>query len=360
MNASTWHRAPILLTAALGAAAIAVTACGSSTPPRVEAPPASQHTAVERAATLNWLAMTNQMWTKDNFAALDRVTVGEARTVYRAEQRHAAGDASPSGRTPFRLTGLSITVPCHGWSEAGDTGTAASGPGAAEASGAGSVFVAYGDTDVFTLGQSMRPEAMVFQQAGGAWKLAAVVNGSSGGGGPRWPALCAAGTGQAGPAVLAPADYPAVLARALDHAATGAAETAQRAAPFAVNSFFAGPGSINVQFARESSKDRAGGVTLAQRFTPAPGPALTLPLADGRGYWLVGVFSQTTSYASATGIRKAAWPDGNAVAAPRRAVVHHETDTFVTTYAATDPPRSAGRRVMLDGFFGWPLTSVAR
>jgi hypothetical protein len=41
-------------------------------------------------------------------------------------------------------------------------------------------------------------------------------------------------------------------------------------------------------------------------------------------------------------------------------VVHHETDTFVTSYAATDPPRSAGRRVMLDGFFGWPLTSVAR
>ena len=360
MNASKWHRTPILLAAALGAAATAVTACGgSSTAPPVGAPPASRHTAVERAATLNWLAMTNQMWTKDNFAALDRVTVGEARTIYRTEQRHAAGDASPSGRTPFRLTGLSITVPCHGWSEAGDAGSAASGPGAAEASGAGSVFVAYGDTDVFTLGQSMRPEAMVFEQAGGAWKLAAVVNGSSGGG-PRWPALCAAGAGQAGAAVLAPADYPAALARALDHAATGVAETAQAAAPFAVNSFFAGPGSINVQFARESSKDRAGGVTLAQRFTPVPGPALALPLADGRGYWLVGVFSQITSYASAAGVRKAAWPDGNSVASPHPAVVHHETDTFVTTYAATDPPRSAGRRVMLDGFFGWPLTSVAR
>jgi hypothetical protein len=287
------------------------------------------------------------------------VTVGEARTIYRTEQRHAAGDASPSGRTPFRLTGLSITVPCHGWSEAGDTVPAASGPGAAEASGAGSVFVAYGDTDVFTLGQSMRPEAMVFQQAGGAWKLAAVVNGSSGGG-SRWPALCSSGTGQDPAAVLAPADYPVALARALDHAVTGVAETTRSAAPFAVNSFFAGPDSINVQFARESRKDRADGVTLAQRFTPAPGPALALPLAAGRGYWLVGVFSQTTSYGSAAGIRKATWPDGSAVASPRPAVVHHETDTFVTTYAATDPPRSAGSRVILDGFFGWPLTSVAR
>ncbi len=121
MNASKWHRTPILLAVALGAAATAVTACGgSAVGPPVGAPPASRHTAVERAATLNWLAMTNQMWTKDNFAALDRVTVGEARTVYRTEQRHAAGDASPSGRTPFRLTGLSITVPCHGWSEAGE------------------------------------------------------------------------------------------------------------------------------------------------------------------------------------------------------------------------------------------------
>ena len=63
MNASTWHRTPILLAAALGAAVTAVTACGSSAAPPVGAPPASRHTAVERAATLNWLTMTNQMWT---------------------------------------------------------------------------------------------------------------------------------------------------------------------------------------------------------------------------------------------------------------------------------------------------------
>ena len=214
MNASKGHRTPVLLTAALAAAAAAITACGgSAAAPPVGAPPASRHTAVEQAATLNWLAVTNQMWTRDNFAALDQVTMGEARTIYRSEQRHTAGHASPSGRTPFRLTGLSITVPCHGFSESGDAGSAASGRGAAEPSGAGSVFVAYGDTDVFTLGQSMRPEAMVFEQAGGAWKLAAVVNGSSGGG-ARWPALCPAGTGRDPAAVLAPADYPETLARA--------------------------------------------------------------------------------------------------------------------------------------------------
>jgi hypothetical protein len=293
---------------------------------------------------MNWLASTNQMWTKDDFAALDQVTTGEGRMIYRTEQRQAAGDPSPSSRTPFQLTGLSITVPCR----------SGAGPG-----GTGPVFVAYADTDVFTLGQSMRPEALVFQHASGTWKLAAVVNGSSGTGQPRWPALCRTGADPAAAAVLPPADYGPALARVLDHATAGATETARAAAPFAVNSFFAGPDSINVQFATDSRHDRAGGVTLAQRFAPAAGPALALPLAGG-GYWLVGVFSQTSTFHSATGTRKSSWPDGSSIASPRPAVVHQETDTFVTTYTATDPLRSAGGRVVLDGFFGWPVADVVR
>ena len=40
-------------------------------------------------------------------------------------------------------------------------------------------------------------------------------------------------------------------------------------------------------------------------------------------------------------------------------MVHRETDTFITTYAAIDPPRAAGAPVTLDGFFGWPLQAVA-
>jgi hypothetical protein len=344
MNIRTRGGASFLLTTTLAAVAVATAGCGGSNgAPPVGAPPASQHAAAERAATVNWLAKTNQMWTRDDFAAVDRVTTGEARAIYRAEQRQAAGDPSPSGRAP--LTGLSITVPCQGGTGSG---------------GAGSVFVAYGDTDVFTLGQSVRPEAMVFQRADGTWKLAAVVNGSSGNSQPRWPALCRDGVDPAAVPVLAPADYGATLARVLDHASTGAAETAQAAAPFAVNSFFAGPDSINVQFAAESRHDRAGGVTLAQRFAPIAGPSFALPLAGGRGYWLVGVFAQTSVYHAAAGTRKASWPDGNSIASPRPAVVHQETDTFVTTYAATDPLRSAGGRVVLDGFFGWPLTGVTR
>ncbi len=40
-------------------------------------------------------------------------------------------------------------------------------------------------------------------------------------------------------------------------------------------------------------------------------------------------------------------------------MVHRETDTFITTYTAIDPPHSAGAAVTLDGFFGWALASVA-
>jgi hypothetical protein len=343
MNASGRGRARTLVTAIAAVSAIATAACGGSggNPP-VGAPPASGHTAAERAATLTWLAKTSRIWTTADFATLGQVTTGEARRAYQAEEPQNASAPIPSGRKPFRLTGLSITVPCHRGPE--------------------TTFVAYADTDVFTLGQSMQPAALVFQRTGGVWKLAAVVNHSSGGGRTRWPALCRTGAGPAAPvtapAVLAPADYGPVLVRTLDHASTGARETAAAAAPFAVNSFFSGPGSINVTSAQQTRQDRAGGVSLVTRFAPAADPTMALPLAGGRGYWLVGVFAQTGIHRCAAGIRKATWPDGDSVGSPRPAVVHHETDTFITTYTAIDPLRSSGGPVTLDGFFGWPLTAT--
>jgi hypothetical protein len=39
--------------------------------------------------------------------------------------------------------------------------------------------------------------------------------------------------------------------------------------------------------------------------------------------------------------------------------VHHETDAYITTYTALDPLRSSDGTVALDGFCGWPLTTVA-
>lgn len=332
----TGRTATTLLLAAVVAAAAA--ACGSGTP-AVGAPPASLHATAERAATLNWLAKTNLMWTRDDFSPLDQVTTGAARTAYLAQERATTSDPAPGSRTPFQLTSLSITVPCH--------------------QGAAAVFVAYGDTGVFTLGQSVQPVALVFQRSGGAWKLAAAVNQPSGSGRAAWPALCRAGAGTTALAVLPPAEYAAALSTALNRAAGGAPQTAAATAPFALKPFFAGPGSFTVKSATQIRQDHGSGVTLTEHFSPTADPTLALPLAGGRGYWLIAILTQAAGYSSAAGTRKAAMPDGAAIPSARPALVHHVTDTYITIYTATDPPRSAGGTVALDGFFGWPLTATA-
>jgi hypothetical protein len=53
---------------------LAVTGCGGGGPAPVNPPPSSAHSAAEQAATMNWLAKTNAMWTSSDFAGLDQVT----------------------------------------------------------------------------------------------------------------------------------------------------------------------------------------------------------------------------------------------------------------------------------------------
>ena len=313
---------------------LAVTGCGGGGPAPVNPPPSSAHSAVEQAATMNWLAKTNAMWTRDDFTGLDQVTTAAMRTIYLSEESQASlpGNAD---RQPFQLTGLSITVPCH--------------------TGPSDVFVAYGDTDVVDLGSAMQPVALVFERTGGSWKLAAAVDRPEAG----WPALCTQGTPPTAPAVLPAASYPTVLAQVLTRAMTGVPETSAAASPFAVNDFLAGSGSITAQSATQLRQDRQAGITFTGRFTPAPDPTLALPLANGRGFWMIGFLTQSGTYSAPSGVRAKSWPDGNQVATPRPAVVHREADTFITTYTAIDPLRSAHASVTLDGFFGWPLTAVA-
>jgi hypothetical protein len=74
---------------------------------------------------------------------------------------------------------------------------------------------------------------------------------------------------------------------------------------------------------------------------------------------VIGILIQDGTYRAPAGLRAKDWPDGSQVATPRPAVVHHETDTFTTTYTAIDPPGSGNATVALDGFFGWPLTATA-
>ena len=284
---------------------------------------------------MNWLVKTNQMWTSNDFAAVDQITAGQMNTLYQSEQRQASLPKNAS-RVAFQLTGLSITIPCH--------------------AGAATVFVAYADTDVFDLGSSVQSVAMVFERIGGLWKLATAVNHADG---SSWPALCTQRTPPTATPELAPGSYTSDLARVLTHADSGAAQTTQTASPFAVNDFLAGPGSIPALSATQIRQDRQGGVTFTGGFAPAPGPTFALPLASGRGYWIIGNLTQSDTYSAPSGVRAKDWPDGNQVAIPRPAVVHRESDTFTTTYTAIDPLRSGNTAVALDGFFGWPLTAVA-
>jgi len=313
---------------------LAVTGCGGGGPAPVNPPPSSAHSAAEQAATMNWLAKTNAMWTSDDFTALDQVTTAAMRTIYLSEEPHGSVPGN-ADRQAFQLTGLSITVPCH--------------------TGPSDVFVAYGDTDVFDLGPVMQPVAMVFERTGGSWKLAAAVDRPETG----WPVLCIQGTPPTAAAVLPAASYATVLAQVLTRAMTGVPETSTAASPFAVNDFLAGSGSITAQSATQLGQDRRAGITFTGRFTPAADPTLALPLAHGRGFWMIGFLTQSGTYSAPSGLRAKSWPDGNQVATPRPAVVHREADTFITTYTAIDPLQSAHARVTLDGFFGWPLTAVA-
>jgi hypothetical protein len=315
---------------------LAVAGCGGGGASAVNAPPASAHTAAEQAAVTSWFVQTNQMLTKNDFRAVDRVTTGQMRTVFLAEEQQASLPEN-ADRVAFQLTGLSITVPCH--------------------TGSPTVFVAYADTDVFDLGSSVQSVAMVFERVGGLWKLASAVNHSGGSSG--WPALCTQGTPPAAAAVLAPGSYTSDLARVLTRADSGAAQTAQTASPFAVNDFLAGPGSVPAQSATSIRQDRQGGVTFTGRFAAAPDPTFALPLANGRGFWIIGTLTQSDTYSAPSGVRAKDWPDGNQLPTPRPAVVHHESDIFTTTYTAIDPLRSDNTAVTLDGFFGWPLTAVA-
>jgi hypothetical protein len=143
----------------------------------------------------------------------------------------------------------------------------------------------------------------------------------------------------------------------LTHAQTGARDTTATAAPFALNSFLSGPRSINAGAARQIRLDRRCRVSFTGRFTPAPDPTIALPLASGRGYWLIGALTQRDVYSTSSGLRTASG-HGSAAAGPRPAVVR-ETDTSITTYTAIDPLRSAGGTVALNSFSAWLLTAIA-
>ena len=264
------------------------------------------------------------MWTRNDFAALDQVTTGEMRKVYQAEEEQKT--TSTRGRHPLQLTGLSITIPCQGSGSIASLSlmaTQTSSPSGRECSRSrwfSSKWKAHG---------SWLPSSSVLAPAHAGQRCA--------GKEPQQPRIPS----------YRPAEYTADLARALDHAATG---TPDRRGGGTVRRqlILHRPGLVHRAVRHADQQDRAGGITITERFSPAGYPTLALPLAGGRGFWLIGILTQTAAYSSAAGIRKDTLPDGASIAVPRPSVVHHETDTYITTYTALDPPRSAGGFVALN------------
>jgi hypothetical protein len=335
MNAAMFRRRTAALSAVLVTGTILLAGCASTSQsdPTVSAPSSSSDTAVEWAATMTWFAATNVMWTKHDFAAVDEVTTGAMRTIYEHEASVSNG---PVSRKKLSLDDLSITIPCQNSSP--------------------SVFVAYARTDVFTLGGGVQSAALLFQQQGPTFKLAAAITHLDG---TSWPALRQQSCPTVGDLRLDPPAYDSTLASVLSIAATGHMPTAAQAHPIAVNSFLYGSGSVTDQSATSIRQDHNAGDQFTSSFTATPNPTFALPLANNSGDWVIGTLDQHNELDSTAGVTAKSWPDAAQVDTPRPATVHHQTDDFLTTYAATDPTTSAGSSVTLDGFFGWPIAATA-
>jgi hypothetical protein len=335
MIAIKCQRVAVPLTAILAVAVVLLAGC-ASTPPSdavVRQPSSSAGTADQRAATMAWFDATNSMWTRHDFNAVDNVTIGAMRTIY---QHEATTTDGATGRKKLTLNDLSITIPCQTTSP--------------------SVFVAYARTNVFTLGDGVQSAAMVFQQDGPTWKLAAAITHLDG---PSWPALCQQSCPTVADAKLAPYAFDSTLAGVLSNAATGRTPTAAQGHPFAVNSFLSGTGSVSDQSATSLRDEQNAGDRFTSTFTTTTAPTFAFPLADNSGYWIIGTLEQHDELDSAAGLTAKTWPDGDQVDTPHPATVHHQTDEFLTSYAAIDPANSVAGLVTLDGFFGWPIAANA-
>ena len=287
-----------------------------------------------KAGVQNWLTQTNKMWRMNDFSELGKVTTGEMQAVYLYDKSQLKLSIPEK---PFHFSKLSVVVPCE--------------------TGATKTFVAYADTDVFTFRQGIHPYAMVFEKVGGTWKLAAVEGSPTGK--ADWPALCTGHSPTMSSPVLTAAAYTSTLAPVLTKFSSGIAVPATAAAPFDPSWFTGGSDSIQSEFSSQFTPDEAKQVALTVNLSPAAYPTFAWPLATGDGYWVVGSVTQTDTHDSPVGITSDTWPDGAPVDSPSPTVVHHQVDTFITSYAAVDPLSSSGSPVQVDAFYGSTVSGAA-
>lgn len=232
----------------------------------------------------------------------------------------------------FTLDHLSVVLPC-----------------ASTPSGA---FLAFADTDVFNLGSSTSPVAMVFVPQGGGYKLAAFVQQDNVPG--SWPTICT--TKEATPdASINPSQLPAELAAALARDAVARPKDAAAVAPFALN------GYTDIYASQQlDAKDLATGESEAPTtFSPASYPSYSFPLSGGRGFWVITSLVQEDTTLIPGGITSPTWPDGSQITIPNAPhTIHRATYYFTPQYSVVDPISSAGAPTV-DGFAGFTSSATA-
>lgn len=329
MGRRTWWFLCNIAFIASATACGSASSAGSAAPPRAQPPTAAQ----ADAAVQTWFAATNQMVTAHDFSQLDSVTTGAMTDAYRNARDAVATQPTSSPAKPFVLKNLTVVVPCQG------TGPAD--------------FVAYADTDVFSLGTSVDSHAMVFVKSGGRFKLAATVSHPPGS--PPWPRLCRPGTAPSALAlVLRPNGVGASLAQAFNRNIVAPTGDSAAVAPFVLNQFT----NFKADSADASTKLQAAHDTWSTTFLVSPAPSYALPLASG-GYWVLVTLAQHSVVTDPQGNSGGTWPDGAPVATPHPAVVHRQATEFTVTDAVIDPPSKAGARATVDGFFGYEAKSSA-
>ncbi len=295
-------------------------------------------TSAAKAAVEKWFSDTNKIWTTDDFSTVDQVTTGSARAIYLHEEHELALSNHSAPEKPLTMSGLSVVVPCQ--------------------SATNRSFVAYATTDVLSLGNTSQASALIFEEVGGSWKFAAAVQVPKPG--DTWPKLCTGKVATNAAAVVAPTDYTSRLAGTLTRFSVATAVPASAMAPFGPTTWFVGSSTaVQTPFKTTYAKDAPKGVNITQKFTTTSYPTWSWPLADGKGYWVVGSLTQTIAWADAIGYTAATWPDGSSVATPKPSTVHRQVNTYRTNYSASDPFRSSGGQVEIDGFWGLQLTSTA-
>jgi hypothetical protein len=289
-------------------------------------------TSAAKAAVEKWFSDTNKVWTTNNFSSVDQITTGSARAVYVYEEHQLAASNHSTPEKPFTLSDLSVVVPCQ--------------------SATTKSFVAYATTNFLSLGTTKQASALIFKETGGTWKLAAGVKVANAG--ETWPKLCTGKAATDAAAIVPPTDVPSRLAATLTRYSVATALPSSDAAPFAPLTWFVGKPTTSVQTAFKTTyeKDAPKGVTFSQKFTTTSYPTWSWPLADGKGYWVVGNLTQEITWTDPAGNTTTTWPDGSTVAIPKPSTVHHQVNKYFTTYAATDALSSSAGRVGLDGFWG--------